>query len=517
MLYPDRGTFDQLAREFPMIPITRTLLADTETPIRVFQEFSEDPYACLLESAEGGSNWGRYSFIGMDPFLVVRGKAGRLEVRERGQEVQMSQEDPIAFLRRTVSRFQSPHYSGFPRFLGGAIGYFGYDLLRTYERKLSPHRVDDLQMDDVQFMFCDQLIIFDHFKQSIMVVANAHVRPDAEEAEREKAYREACRKIDALLRRIRAGATAHHSDVLPQEAGSAETPASSNVTREAFIANVNKAKAYICAGEISQVVLSQRFEMETKVHPMHVYRMLRTLNPSPYMYYLKLGEERIVGASPELLVRVEGKVVQTRPIAGTRPRGKTSEEDAALERELLQDEKERAEHQMLVDLGRSDLERVSKPGSVKVDSFMEIERYSHVMHIVSNVSGELREDKDFYDALLSCLPAGTVSGAPKLRAMEIIAELEREARGAYAGAIGYLGFSGNMDTCITIRTILFREGKAYVQAGAGIVADSVPEKEYEETVNKAKGMLSAIRKAEQMFGSGRDGDEPVMVYQGKDQ
>ncbi|HZG78317.1 MAG TPA: anthranilate synthase component I family protein, partial [Paenibacillus sp.] len=274
----------------------------------------------------------------------------------------------------------------------------------------------------------------------------------------------------------------------------------SNLTKEQFLANVVKAKEYIRAGDIFQVVLSQRFEMDTDVSPLHVYRVLRTMNPSPYMYYLKMGEERIVGTSPELLVRVEGGKVQTRPIAGTRPRGKTPEADQALERELLADEKELAEHLMLVDLGRNDIGRVSVPGTVKVDAYMEIERYSHVMHIVSNVSGEMRKDKDFYDAFLSCMPAGTVSGAPKLRAMEIIAELEHEARGAYAGAIGYLGFSGNLDTCITIRTIIFREGKAYVQAGAGIVWDSVPEKEYEETVNKAKGMLTAIKTAEAVFG-----------------
>lgn len=273
----------------------------------------------------------------------------------------------------------------------------------------------------------------------------------------------------------------------------------SNVTKEKFIANVNQAKDYIRAGDIFQVVLSQRFHIDTEVDPLQVYRVLRTMNPSPYMYYLKFNEEVIVGTSPELLVKVNNGQVATRPIAGTRPRGKTPEEDVALAEELLADEKERAEHVMLVDLGRNDLGRVSEYGSVKCDSYMEIERYSHVMHIVSNVTGKLREDKDFYDAFLSCLPAGTVSGAPKLRAMEIIAELENEARGAYAGAIGYLGFTGNLDTCITIRTIIFKNGRAYVQAGAGIVWDSVPEKEYEETVNKSKGMLKAIRSAEAAF------------------
>jgi anthranilate synthase component 1 len=273
----------------------------------------------------------------------------------------------------------------------------------------------------------------------------------------------------------------------------------SNVTKEQFMANVEKAKEYIRAGDIFQVVLSQRFEIDAKVSPLHVYRVLRMVNPSPYMYVLKLRDEVIVGTSPELLVRVEGDRVATRPIAGTRPRGATPEEDVRLEKELLADEKERAEHLMLVDLGRNDIGRVSEYGTVRCDDFMVIERYSHVMHIVSNVSGKLRQDKDFFDAFISCLPAGTVSGAPKLRAMEIIAELENEARGAYAGAIGYLGFSGNLDSCITIRTIIFKNGKAYVQAGAGIVWDSVPANEYEETVNKAKALLSAIRTAEMLF------------------
>ncbi|EXX91283.1 aminobenzoate synthetase, partial [Paenibacillus darwinianus] len=273
----------------------------------------------------------------------------------------------------------------------------------------------------------------------------------------------------------------------------------SNVTKAQFIANVEKAKEYIRAGDIFQVVLSQRFSIDTEVDPLHVYRVLRTMNPSPYMYYLKLDEEIIVGTSPEALVKVDGGRVETRPIAGTRPRGRTPEEDLALERELLADEKERAEHLMLVDLGRNDIGRVAEYGSVKCDAYMEIERYSHVMHIVSNVSGKLRPDKDFFDAFVSCMPAGTVSGAPKLRAMEIISELEHEARGAYAGAIGYLGFSGSLNTCITIRTIVFKNGKAYVQSGAGIVWDSVPESEYQETVNKAKASLKAIRAAEAMF------------------
>lgn len=509
MMYPAQDSFRALARDYNLIPVTRTLLADTETPIRVFQHFSEEANSFLLESVEGGSNWGRFSFIGTDPFLIVRGKQGKLDVQRKGGVTEVYEQEPIGFMRSLLSQYRSPQYDGFPRFMGGAVGFFGYDLLRYYEKKLPAHPVDDLAMSDLQFMFCDQIIVFDHFKQHMLIVANAHVPTEASVSEIDEAYLAACAKIDGTIAKLQGGGVRTCNTFSPR---SARRPATigpddlrSNVSKEDFMNNVVKAKEYIRAGDIFQVVLSQRFEMETEVSPLHVYRVLRTMNPSPYMYYLKMGEERIVGTSPELLVRVENGKVQTRPIAGTRPRGKTEEEDAALERELLADEKELAEHLMLVDLGRNDIGRVAVPGTVKMDNFKVIEKYSHVMHIVSNVSGELREDKDFYDAFLSCLPAGTVSGAPKLRAMEIIAELEREARGAYAGAIGYLGFSGNLDTCITIRTIIFRKGKAYVQSGAGIVWDSVPEKEYEETVNKARGMLTAIRTAEAVFGAGAKG------------
>jgi anthranilate synthase component 1 len=502
MFTPKLDEFRQLSAEYNLIPITCSLLADMETPIRVFQQFCDDPYAFLLESVEGGAKWARYSFIGTDPFLIMRGKSGQMEVTHQGQ-TQISKDEPVRLLRSLLEQYHSPQLEGYPRFMGGAVGFFGYDFLRYYEKKLPAHRVDDLAMADVQFMFCDQLIIFDHLKQNMMIVANAHIRKGADEAEVTAQYHLACARIEALTKRINHMHRHHGSDRAPKSTiSTAPLPWDefrSNLTKSEFLANVDRAKEYIRAGDIFQLVLSQRFEIDTEVSPLHVYRVLRTTNPSPYMYYLKMDQERIVGTSPELLVRVEGTHVQTRPIAGTRPRGKYPEEDVALEQELLQDEKERAEHLMLVDLGRNDIGRVAIPGTVRVDTFMEIERYSHVMHIVSNVSGTMRDDRDFYDAFLSCMPAGTVSGAPKLRAMEIIAELENESRGAYAGAIGYLGFSGNLDTCITIRTIIFREGKAYVQAGAGIVADSVPEREYEETVNKARGMLSAIRLAEQMF------------------
>ncbi|MBW5446631.1 anthranilate synthase component I [Cohnella sp. CFH 77786] len=488
----------RLAGTYNVIPIVRRLMADTETPIRVFRQFSRDQRAFLLESVEGGVKWARYSFIGTDPFLVMRLKRGEVTFDQEGKVVTLRTDDPLQLIREKLRAYRSPALPELPPFTGGAIGFFGYDLLRYYERKLPAHRTDDLNMDDMHFMFCDKVIVFDHLKQQVLVIGNVHVPDGASDREIESAYRAAVQGIDGTIARLR--------QPVPQDISRGAPPQDpelgtirSNLTKEQFIANVEQAKEYIRAGDIFQVVLSQRFHVETDVDPLQVYRVLRTMNPSPYMYCLKLGDEMIVGTSPEALVKVNGGKLETRPIAGTRPRGATPEEDESLERELLADEKERAEHVMLVDLGRNDLGRVSEFGSVKCDSYMQIERYSHVMHIVSNVTGVLRKDKDFFDAFLSCLPAGTVSGAPKLRAMEIIAELENEARGAYAGAIGYLGFSGSLDTCITIRTIIFKNGKAYVQAGAGIVWDSVPEKEYEETVNKAKAMLKAIRAAEAAF------------------
>ena len=497
MYTPELKEVIRLAQQHNLIPIVRNLLADTETPIRVFQHFYEEVNAFLLESVEGGVKWARYSFIGTNPFLQIRAKDGQTEV-SGPLETAISTEKPIEVLKAYLRAYSSPSLPDLPRFTGGAVGFFGYDLLRYYEL-LPKHNVDDLQMNDIQFMFCDQVIVFDHFKQQIKVIANVHIAPFATDAEIALAYELSCEKIEQTIERLKRPlpASTQVHPAIPDDVELGEIQ--SNLTKAQYIANVEQAKEYIRAGDIFQVVLSQRFEITTQISPLSVYRVLRTLNPSPYMYYLKMGEEVIVGTSPELLVRVEDDKVDTRPIAGTRPRGRTTEEDQELAKELLADEKERAEHLMLVDLGRNDIGRVADFGTVKCDTFMEVEKYSHVMHIVSNVTGTLRKDKDFFDAFLSCMPAGTVSGAPKLRAMEIIAQLENESRGAYAGAIGYLGFSGNLDTCITIRTIIFKEGKAYVQAGAGIVWDSVPEKEYEETVNKAKGMLKAIRMAEAIF------------------
>jgi anthranilate synthase component 1 len=497
-LHPELQQVVKLAEHYNLIPIVRHLMADTETPIRVFQHFYDEKRAFLLESVEGGVKWARYSFIGTRPFLMVSGKNGSMTIELNGKTRQL-EDKPIETLKRLLQSYSSPSLPDLPRFTGGAVGFFGYDLLQYYE-KLPRHRIDDLGMNDLEFMFCDQVVVFDHFKQQIKVIGNVHIPEGADLSQIIEAYNEACGRIDSVIDQLRkpvAEPVISHRHI-PDDAELGEIQ--SNMSKEQYMSNVEAAKEYIRAGDIFQVVLSQRFAIETDVSPLHVYRVLRTMNPSPYMYYLKMDDQVIVGTSPELLVRVEGDRVQTRPIAGTRPRGRTEEEDLAYEKDLLADQKELAEHLMLVDLGRNDIGRVSQYGSVHCDSFMEIERYSHVMHIVSNVSGKIREDKDFYDAFLSCLPAGTVSGAPKLRAMEIIAEMENESRGAYAGAIGYLGFSGNLDTCITIRTIIFKNGKAYVQAGAGIVFDSVPENEYMETVNKAKALLKSIRMAELIFG-----------------
>ncbi|WP_308639147.1 anthranilate synthase component I [Paenibacillus silvisoli] len=487
----------RLAGTYNLIPIVRHVMADTETPIRIFQHFYQERRAFLLESVEGGVKWARYSFIGTDPFMMIRGKNGEMVIEKNGKE-EVLREKPIELLKAHLRSFRSPAIPDLPPFTGGAIGFFGYDLLQYYE-KLPAHRIDDLNMNDLQFMFCDQVIVFDHFKQQIQVIGNVHIPKAATDSQIQAVYEQTAAKIEATIERLQQPlpTSLMTGGSIPADPELGEV--SSNLTKEQFIANVEKSKEYIRSGDIFQVVLSQRFNIETSVDPLHVYRVLRTMNPSPYMYYLKMDDEVIVGTSPEALVKVDGERVETRPIAGTRPRGKTPEQDLALEKELLADEKERAEHLMLVDLGRNDIGRVSEFGTVRCDSYMEIERYSHVMHIVSNVSGKLREDKDFFDAFVSCMPAGTVSGAPKLRAMEIIAELENEARGAYAGAIGYLGFGGSLNTCITIRTLIFKNGKAYVQAGAGIVWDSIPENEYMETVNKAMALLKAVRAAEAVF------------------
>ncbi|MFQ5874570.1 MAG: anthranilate synthase component I, partial [Dehalococcoidia bacterium] len=428
-------------------------------------------------SVEGGERLARYSFIGTEPYKLLRTGPGQPD----------GDVDPLQLIRQELEKSALVVIPELPRFHGGAVGYLGYEAMHHFEDVPSPE-VDPLNLPEATFMFADTLLVFDHLKHKIKVVSHAHLA----EAEIDKAYQEATDRIDALVERLQGP--------LPRNVGRGgamtKHRAKSNLTRTQHEANVVKAKEYIYAGDIIQAVLSQRFSRKTEIHPFGIYRALRTINPSPYMFYLDLGNCRLIGTSPELLVRAEWGHLNYHPIAGTRPRGKDEDEDLALEEELRNDEKDRAEHIMLLDLGRNDIGRVSKPGSVKVTQLMDIERYSHVMHLVSHVKGELRPEITPYDALWACFPAGTVSGAPKLRAMEIIAELEPDKRGPYAGAVGYFSFSGNMDTCITIRTIVFKEGVAHVQAGGGIVADSVPEMEYMETVHKAEALMRAIDEAE---------------------
>lgn len=493
MFIPNIEEVISLSKEnFNVIPIGFTYLSDHETCISQFERVRHEEHAFLLESVEGGERWARYSYIGRKPFLVMSSSGKTVDITFINDKKSIQKHgSPLDIVKDYVSRYKSPKHSSLPPFTGGAVGFFGYDLIHTFENVSRPKSPSE-QEHEMEFLFTDEVIVFDHLKQKTTIVCNLHVSPDDSENNLHEKYEQVCDRIRRTYEELQQPAK--------KKAVQTEFPLSemkknevrSSHTKEEFCYMVKQAKEYIKRGDVFQVVLSQRFEQETEADPFDVYRLLRSMNPSPYMYYYKSKDAYIVGASPELLVKVDDGCVENRPIAGTRPRGKTLQEDLAFEQDLLADEKERAEHVMLVDLGRNDVGRVSEYGTVELDSYMEIERYSHVMHMVSHVKGKLQKDKDFFDALRSCMPAGTVSGAPKVRAMQIISELEQQSRGVYGGAIGYLGFNGQMDSCIAIRTIVFQDGKAYVQAGAGVVADSVPEREYEETVNKAKAMLKAI-------------------------
>lgn len=487
MFYPTLEEVKVLKKDYNLIPITMEMYADMETPISVFKRFEDSQFCFLLESVEGGEKWARYSFIGRNPFLIVKSAHGKSIIQEKDGNVTEMEGNPIEIIKSLMERYKGADLPELPRFNGGAVGYFGYDLIRYYE-DLPGGQVDDLELPESHFMFTDEVLVFDHLKQKIHIIVNLHVNGNIE-----RGYNSTIERIKQIYKEIFTTRWKIADNFTP-EFGSRkkEFAFESNISREKFCENVKKAKQYIKDGDIFQVVLSQRLCVDTDESPLNVYRVLRIINPSSYMYYLKFHDYHIVGSSPEMLVRVENGSVETCPIAGTRKRGETKLEDEALEKELLADKKELAEHTMLVDLGRNDIGRVSKFGTVKVKDLMHIEKYSHVMHIVTNVQGELREDKTPFDALMSILPAGTLSGAPKVRAMEIIDELEPVKRGAYGGAIGYLSFNGNLDSCITIRTIVFKGKKAYVQSGAGIVADSVPENEYEETLNKARALLKAL-------------------------
>lgn len=487
MFSPHIDTFRQLCRLGNLIPVFREIMADMDTPVTAFKKLDDGQFSFLLESIEGGEKWGRYSFLGSSPSLIVRSKGKIVEIIEDGTTTTLTSEDPLNCVRDILARFTPVEVDGLPRFFGGAVGYLGYDMVRHFEH-LPSDKPALLDAYDAYFLITDTIVIFDSMRQKIKVVSNAHLNSGTTP---EEAYAEATRKIETIIRRLRSplpNGTSPSSKM--------QVKLRSNVERKDFEASVEKAKEYVRSGDIIQVVLSQRFSGELSADPLDIYRVLRTLNPSPYMFFLRLEDTVIAGASPEVMVRKEGQHAELRPIAGTRPRGATAEDDARLAEELLADPKERAEHVMLVDLGRNDLGRVCDTGTVKVSELMTIERYSHVMHIVSNVQGELAGNRDAFDLVRATFPAGTLSGAPKVRAMEIIDELEPVKREVYGGAVGYFSFSGNMDLCITIRTLVIKNGKVHLQAGAGIVADSDPASEWQETVNKGMAVMKAIELAE---------------------
>src|SRR5580765_2798413 len=484
--------FKELARRGTFVPVCKEIVADLLTPVSAFLKIAEHAdYAFLLESVEGGEHVGRYSFLGKDPFLILRARDGKTTI-DRGGQTTESDRPFIETLRRLMADFRSPFVPDLPRFTGGAVGYLGYGAAQWFEPTIgdiggggaagtAAAGVDG--SDPAGFMLFDTVLAFDHVRHRILIIANARVTADED---LESLYQFACAKIQFLERELERNLSK------TDRPGVHGVDVRSNYTREKFEEQVRTAKEHIAAGDIYQVVLSQRFEADVTTDPFTVYRALRHVNPSPYMYFIRMAGVSIVGSSPEMLVRVEGTRVETHPIAGTRPRGRSDEEDLRLAEELKRNEKERAEHVMLVDLGRNDVGRVCQYGTVRVPQFMGLERFSHVMHLTSIVEGKLADDRDRLDALVSCFPAGTVSGAPKVRAMQIIKELEPSGRGLYAGAVGYIDFAGNLDFCIAIRTVIMSKGKAYVQAGAGIVMDSNPAAEYDETRDKAKALLRAL-------------------------
>jgi anthranilate synthase component 1 len=485
--------FGELAGRGTFVPVVKEIIADLLTPVSAFLKIAEhSDYSFLFESVEGGERVARYSFLGKDPFLVLQARQGKTTLDRSGVRTE-SDEPFIAVLRRLMAEFRSPYGPGLPRFTGGAVGFIGYDAAPIFEPALAESWRDATWSsgpaeDDAGFMLFDTVLAFDHVKHRILIIANARITADED---LQALYQFACAKIQFLERELERGLS--QAEITNKSIPEVR----SNQTKEYFESGVRSIKERIAAGDIYQGVLSQRFEVDIKADPFTVYRALRHVNPSPYMYFIRLGGLSIVGSSPEMLVRVEGRRVETHPIAGTRPRGANDEDDLRLAEELKRNEKERAEHVMLVDLGRNDLGRVCEFGSVRVPQYMALERYSHVMHLVSRVDGRLAEDRDHLDALVACFPAGTVSGAPKIRAMQILASLEPTRRDVYAGAVGYIDFAGNLDFCIAIRTITIRDGRARVQAGAGIVADSNPAAEYEETRDKARALLQALAMAEE--------------------
>ncbi|MFA5889597.1 MAG: anthranilate synthase component I [Actinomycetota bacterium] len=485
---PSRDEFLRLSREYTLVPVWREVLGDLETPVGVYRKLGAEPNSFLLESVEHGERWGRYSFIGVRPFSVMTSRDGEVTFEGAVPSAAAGAPDPLTALERALNSYSAPRLAGLPPLHGGAVGYVGYDCVRYIER-LPQTTTDDLALPELWLLFTGQLLVFDHLRQRMSVISNVVIGDDPAAQ-----YDEAVAAAEELVARISTATGPSRLDA-PRFDAPVDGLRSNQSPRD-YMAKVERAQEYIATGDIFQVVPSQRFECDTTADPFDVYRVLRLINPSPYMFYLQFPGTAIVGSSPEPHLRVFGREATIRPIAGTRPRGADEAEDAKLAADLIDDEKERAEHVMLVDLARNDLGRVCVPGTVRVDELMTIERYSHVMHIVSSVRGELAEGRTAFDALKASFPAGTVSGAPKIRAMEIIDELEPTRRGPYAGAVGYFDFSGNVDTCIALRTGYMRDGKAYLQAGAGIVADSVPEREEQETRAKARAFFAAVKAAE---------------------
>ena len=487
---PDFDAFRKLAQEANLVPVYRQLTADTLTPVEAFCKLQWGDYSFLFESVVGGERIGRYSFVGSDPFLRIDAYGNEVVIRDAETERKFTADDPLDELEKLLKNYRAARLPELPAFCGGAVGYAGYDIIR-YSEHLPNAPEDDRKLPDLSFAFFDRMVVFDHIRKTVLVICHASTDVDDLEAE----YQRAAERVDEICRQLQRGkADIQMTDVAP--VGEPTLEFDSNFTQTEFEDAVVKCKEYIRAGDIFQVVLSQRLKLECRSRPLDIYRALRIVNPSPFMFYLKTPEVNLIGSSPEILVRAEDGEVTIRPLAGTRKRGATPKEDQALADELLADEKERAEHVMLVDLARNDVGRVAKYGSIQLSDVMVVEKYSHVMHITSNVTGQLREGLTALEALRAGLPAGTVSGAPKVRAMEIIDEFERHRRGPYAGAVGYVDFTGNMDTCIALRTLVMQGQTVYIQAGAGIVADSVPENEYLETLSKAMGLLKAIELAE---------------------
>ena len=504
MIEPDFPTFKRLARQGNVIPVVRRIAADLLTPVAAYLRLARlrsssfggqarrGQPSFLLESVEGGEKIARYSFMGVGPYRMLRYRDGVAEITEGGRPEALGEsrsENLFDALRRLTRAYRPVSWPGLPPFTSGAVGYFGYEVVRLLER-LPERALDDLGLPDAQLMFFSHLLVFDHLQHQVLLLANVFTR-GKKNLRRE--YQRAVRELDAMAAALK---QPPRLPAAAQQPRASPLRVESNFRPEDYLKAVRRVKGYIRAGDIYQCVLSQRFQTRLRTDPFTVYRALRMVNPSPYMYFLDLGDLQVVGSSPEMLVKVQGRTAHYRPIAGTRPRGRRDDEDRRREQQLRNSVKERAEHIMLVDLGRNDLGRVCEYGSVRVDELMFVERYSHVMHLVSSLHGRLRRGVDCFDALAACFPAGTVTGAPKVRAMEIIEELEPTRRGLYAGCICYLDFSGNLDSCIAIRTLVVKDGVAYVQAGGGIVADSRPEREYQETLNKARALLAAIELAE---------------------